>query len=136
MMSARARLRERAYHLTKYPRGWRRASRIIQRLACGVCQKCGEPSDFLEVHHIGAPFASGRPGDRHDKHDIRQENLMAICTTCHDELEQVRAIRKTRREKKKRRATKRMAHRALGVGTGLVPYTGTERTLLEKGMRS
>ena len=124
MMSIRARLRERQYKTSKYPRCWKRASRIIRRLANGVCQRCGQPAEQLEVHHVGAPYIDGRPGNPHDKHDIRPENLLPICFSCHDEIEHVGAIRKTQRKRKKRRAERREAHRALGIGTGLVVYAG------------
>ena len=122
MLGTRAKLRELSYKLTKYPRNQRRVSKIIIRLANGVCERCGKTGYKLEVHHMGAPYADGRPGNPHDKHDIRRENLTAICTDCHDELEHVRAIRKNKRKRNKRRAARFEAHRALGLGTGLVPF--------------
>jgi ribosomal protein L34E len=119
-MNARAQLRILRYKITKYPAGWKRASRIIRRLAGNHCQRCGQVNDCLEVHHIGSPYADGRPGNPHDKHDIRPENLIAICFTCHDEIEHVKAIRYKKREQRRRRRARLEAHRALGVGTGLV----------------
>lgn len=124
-MNIHTRLRLRSYLNTKYPACWKRASRAIRRLAGGICQRCGQPCDRLEVHHAGVPFADGRPGDPHDKHDIRYENLMAICFTCHDELEHVGAIRKRQKARKKKRQAKRQAHRSLNVGTGLVLWEGS-----------
>lgn len=37
----------------------------------------------LTVHHVGAPRPDGTPGDRHDKMDCRDENLLALCQRCH-----------------------------------------------------
>ncbi|MBO0793338.1 MAG: hypothetical protein J2P36_20630, partial [Ktedonobacteraceae bacterium] len=79
-------------------------------------------SDNLSVHHIGVPFADGRPGDHRNKHDLRRENLIALCFTCHDRLEQIGSIRKTMKRRRQKRAAQLAAHRALGIGTGLVPY--------------
>jgi 5-methylcytosine-specific restriction endonuclease McrA len=115
-------------YYAKYPRRrcWRRVKRIIRRRASGKCQYCGRPCDSLEVHHIGAPFANGRPGDPRDKHDIRLENLAAICFECHDRLENVAAIRWKRREQRRRRREALTRHRALGIGTGLVVWQGDQ----------
>lgn len=33
--------------------------------------------------HIGAPHADGRPGNKHDKADCRDENLQFLCQACH-----------------------------------------------------
>jgi hypothetical protein len=37
----------------------------------------------LTVHHVGATKPDGTPGDRHDKMDCRDENLLALCQRCH-----------------------------------------------------
>lgn len=37
----------------------------------------------LTVHHIGIPKEDGTPGDRHDKMDCREDNLIALCQRCH-----------------------------------------------------
>lgn len=37
----------------------------------------------LTVHHRGVPYPDGRPGDPHDKLDVRPENLAALCQRCH-----------------------------------------------------
>lgn len=37
----------------------------------------------LTVHHIGVPYPDGRPGNPHDKMDVRPENLIAVCQRCH-----------------------------------------------------
>jgi hypothetical protein len=124
--STRARLREREYTARKYPKCWPHASQVIRRLANGICQRCGQACDRLEVHHIGTPYADGKPGNPHDKHDIRRENLLPICFTCHDELEHVGAIRARQKARRRRRRAKRETHQALGVGTGLVVYQSQE----------
>ena len=38
---------------------------------------------ILTVHHKGIPHEDGAPGDRHDKMDVREENLAALCQRCH-----------------------------------------------------
>jgi 5-methylcytosine-specific restriction endonuclease McrA len=124
-ISIRAKLRERKRQATKYPVCWDRVTTIIRRLASGTCERCGQPCKRLEVHHIGSPYADGRPGDPRDKHDIRRENLTAICHQCHNELEHVDAIRKKAKTRKKKRKARLEAHRALGVGTGLVVVPAT-----------
>lgn len=35
------------------------------------------------VHHIGAPYPDGTPGDRHDKMDCRDDNLTLLCQKHH-----------------------------------------------------
>jgi 5-methylcytosine-specific restriction endonuclease McrA len=122
MISLRARQRLMTCQGSKYPTCWKRASATIRRLAGGVCQRCGQPAHDLSVHHIGTPFADGRPGDKTDKHDIRRENLIALCFTCHDELDHIRIVRAKQRERKARRQARRAAHQALGIGTGLILY--------------
>lgn len=105
-----------------YPSGWkRRISPTIRRLANGRCERCGMPCDQLSVHHRGVPFANGRPGDKRDKHDIRRENLQALCFACHDELDHLRAVKRARKIRQAKRTAKYAAHQALGIGTGLVP---------------
>jgi hypothetical protein len=38
---------------------------------------------ILTVHHIGIDKPDGTPGDKHDKLDCRDENLVALCQKCH-----------------------------------------------------
>jgi hypothetical protein len=38
---------------------------------------------ILTVHHIGVDKPDGTPGDPHDKMDVRDENLIALCQRCH-----------------------------------------------------
>lgn len=104
----------------KYPRNWKKASRTIRRITGYLCEQCGKPAH--SVHHKGMPFATGdgwRPGKRSDKHDLRRENLASLCYDCHNDadggaLDWYSHLRK-------RGASKKRKHRALGIGTGLVP---------------
>lgn len=103
-------------HNHKYPRCWPRVSRIIRRLANGRCAWCRQRCRMweLSVHHLGAPYASGKPGDSSDKHDIRRENLVALCWDCH------RTADAPIFEQGKQRRVQRERHASLGVGTGLM----------------
>lgn len=77
---------------THYPNNWRKVSRTIRRIAGNRCEWCqlapgehhpdGRPV-VLSVHHVGAAYADGTPGNPHDKHDLRRENLIALCGACH-----------------------------------------------------
>ena len=99
---------------TRYPDGWEKVSLTIRRIAGNRCEWCGVqngaplPSGrkgkvVLTVAHLGTPFPDGKPGDRHDKHDIRRENLAALCQKCHltyDLEEHIEHARHTRQRKK------------------------------------
>lgn len=57
----------------------------------------------LTVHHAGVPYPDGRPGDRADKADCRDENLVALCQRCHllaDQDIRIKHCRQTRRRRK------------------------------------
>jgi 5-methylcytosine-specific restriction endonuclease McrA len=99
-----------------YPRNWSKASRTLRRII-GHCERCGT-TEALTVHHRGAPFADGRPGDRGDKRDLRLENLQVLCRPCHDQVDYWRCYRHWRKYRIVQRKLAR--HRALGVGTGLI----------------
>ncbi len=75
-----------AYDRKRYPSCWPKVSRLIRTLANGRCEYCERPFKLtkLTTHHIGVPYADGKPGNRHDKHDIRRENLAALCQSCHN----------------------------------------------------
>jgi 5-methylcytosine-specific restriction endonuclease McrA len=97
-----------------YPRGWRKITLTIRRIAGWRCELCGYHAN--SVHHKGAPYADGRPGDPSDKHDIRRENLIALCEQCHKEADHIgpsnpKKIRKHKRRnqrKKERKAAQRL----------------------------
>lgn len=58
----------------------------------------------LSVAHLGVAYPDGRPGNKHDKMDVRDENLAALCQRCHllyDIDEHVENAKKTRRRKKR-----------------------------------
>ena len=58
---------------------------------------------ILTIAHIGAPHADGTPGDKHNKHDVRPENLLALCQRCHlleDLDDHVRHAAETRRRRR------------------------------------
>ena len=58
---------------------------------------------ILTVAHLGAPHADGTPGDKHDKLDVRDENLAALCQRCHlryDLKDHLRNAAETRRRKR------------------------------------
>lgn len=108
-----------ALNFNKYPRNWPKVSRIIRRIADGLCERCGQPAH--SVHHIGAPLATGngwRPGKKSDKHDLRRENLISLCFECHDELDNGALSFYARL--RARGANKKRKHRALGIGSGLI----------------
>jgi hypothetical protein len=116
----------------KYPQCWPKVSRIIRRLANGHCEWCHKRCYMweLSVHHIGAPLATGRGwkrGNPSDKHDIRRENLVALCKDCHASADA--PIYKQWQRRKAKREAQRQAHAALQIGTGLVAYGGTSQLL-------
>lgn len=79
----------------QYPDGWEKVSLTIRRIAGWRCEWCGVANGtirpgkrpvVLTVAHLGAPRPTGDgwvAGDKRDKHDIRRENLRALCSTCH-----------------------------------------------------
>lgn len=38
---------------------------------------------ILTTAHMGVPLPDGTAGDKHDKMDVRPENLRALCQRCH-----------------------------------------------------
>ncbi len=99
---------------TRYPANWNEISnRIRFERAGGTCERCGaehgKPNPrtgsivVLTTAHIGAAHVDGTPGDKHDKMDVRDENLLALCQACHlreDIAEHVLNAAETRRRKK------------------------------------
>ena len=107
--------------MSRYPPGWRKISRTIRRIAGNRCEWCGIPNGVplpsgrkykvvLTVAHLGAPRPNGTgwtPGDKHDKRDVRRENLACLCQACHlrfDIDEHVEHARQTRQRKKREAA--------------------------------
>jgi hypothetical protein len=103
---------------TCYPPGWPKISRTIRRLAGNCCEWCGIangaplPSGrpgkvVLTVAHLGTSYANGQPGNKHEKHDVRRENLAALCQACHlryDLPDHIQHAKETRHRKKYERA--------------------------------
>ena len=101
--------------LKRYPSNWRKVSLTIRRIAGWRCEWCHIPNGaplpsgragkvVLTVAHLGTPYADGRSGDKHDKHDIRRENLAALCQACHlryDLDEHIAHAKETRHRKKR-----------------------------------
>lgn len=98
---------------SRYPDKWRAISLAIREREGWRCKWCGAENGkpnpatgskvVLTVAHLGAPHPDGRPGDKHDKHDVRAENLAALCQKCHlnyDRDEHLANARETRRRKK------------------------------------
>lgn len=111
--------------LSRYPVNWREISHEIRNIrAMGRCEclgECGRGHDgrcqatncdphpitgsivVLTVAHLGIAKPDGTLGDKHDKMDVRPENLKAMCQACHlsfdIEEHKVNAAR-TRRKKK------------------------------------
>lgn len=58
---------------------------------------------ILTVAHLGTQHPDGRPGDKHDKMDVRPENLAALCQNCHlsyDLADHIAHARETRMKRK------------------------------------
>ncbi len=80
----------------RYPPNWKEISLARRTLAKWQCEWCGVLNGtsrmgvkgklykvVLTVAHLGTPYPDGRPGDKHDKMDVRAENLAALCQACH-----------------------------------------------------
>lgn len=99
-----------------YPDNWNEISlRIRSERAGWRCEWCGaehgKPHPVtgskvcLTVAHLDTPFPDGTPGNRHNKMDVRDEALAALCNRCHlnyDRPDHVRNARETRRRKREK----------------------------------
>ena len=116
--------------LSRYPPDWPEISRRVRERAGNQCEWCGAHNgaigyreydgSFIEecpnvaqdvkiirivltVAHLGADLPNGMPGDKHEKRDVRTENLSALCQKCHldfDREDHMRQARKTRNRKR------------------------------------
>lgn len=97
----------------RYPTNWKEISLSIRERDGWQCKFCGakngKPNPLtgskvvLTVAHLGADLPDGSPGDKHDKMDVRDENLAALCQRCHllyDIEEHVENARQTRIKKR------------------------------------
>jgi hypothetical protein len=100
----------------RYPPEWDAISRFIRHERAGnKCEWCGIangaplPSGrkgkvVLTVAHLGTTHPDGTPGDKHDKFDVRHENLAALCNRCHlnyDQNDHMQHAKETRQRKKR-----------------------------------
>lgn len=98
---------------SRYPKDWKQISLRIRAREDWKCKFCGaenaKPNPLtgskvvLTVAHLGAPHADGSAGDKHDKMDVREENLAALCQRCHlryDIDEHMANARRTRETKR------------------------------------
>jgi hypothetical protein len=79
--------------MSRYPQDWKTISARIRVRDGNRCKFCGVPNYtlhpltgskvILTVAHLGTPYPDGRPGNKHDKLDVRDENLAALCQRCH-----------------------------------------------------
>ena len=105
----------------RYPKEWKTISLRIRERENWRCKFCdaenGKPNPLtgskvvLTVAHLGTEKPDGSAGDKHDKMDVRDENLAALCQRCHlryDIDEHIENARKTRIAKR------HAAHKAAG----------------------
>lgn len=97
-----------------YPDDWEAISKRIRfERADGKCEWCAaahmQPHPvtgstvILTTAHLGVDLPNGMPGDKHNKMDVRDENLASLCQRCHlnfdrnDHIQRARATRDLRR---------------------------------------
>lgn len=98
---------------SRYPADWKAISLRIREREGWCCKWCGAENGkpnpqtgskvVLTVAHLGTPHADGTPGNKHDKMDVRDENLAALCQACHlryDIKEHMQNAARTRRAKR------------------------------------
>ena len=101
------------FQRARYPANWPAISLRIRTRAGWRCEWCGAENGkpnpatgsrvVLTVAHLGATRPDGSAGDKHDKMDVRDENLAALCQRCHlryDIQEHVENAAATRRRKR------------------------------------
>lgn len=99
--------------MRRYPATWKAISLRIREREGWWCKWCGAENGkpnprtgstvVLTVAHLGTAHADGAPGDKHDKLDVRDENLAALCQACHlhfDIEEHMQNAARTRRQRK------------------------------------
>lgn len=98
----------------RYPANWEAISLSIRERAGWRCEWCNAQNGHshpvtgskvvLTVAHLGTSYPDGTPGDKHDKTDVRPENLAALCQRCHlnydrdEHMANAAATRRRRRE--------------------------------------
>jgi 5-methylcytosine-specific restriction endonuclease McrA len=81
------------FDASRYPANWKEISLAIRERDHWRCKFCGAVNGqphpvtkskvVLTVAHLGIDYPDGRPGNKHDKQDVRPENLAALCQSCH-----------------------------------------------------
>jgi hypothetical protein len=97
----------------RYPENWKEISLSIRNREGWRCKWCSAENGkmhpetgskvVLTVAHLGIKRPDGSPGDKHDKMDVRPENLAALCQRCHlnfDRDEHTLNAALTRRQRK------------------------------------
>ena len=97
----------------RYPADWPAISLRIRERSGWRCEWCGAENGkpnpatgsrvVLTVAHLGVARPDGTAGDKHDKLDVRDENLAALCQRCHlryDIREHMANAAATRRRKR------------------------------------
>ncbi len=62
----------------------------------------------LTVAHLGTAKPDGTPGDKHDKMDVRDENLAALCQRCHLNYDRDDHVRHAMENRDKKRGQTRL----------------------------
>jgi hypothetical protein len=80
---------------------------VLEGMAAEVALMDGDKLTYivLTTAHLGTPHPDGRPGDKHDKMDVRDENLAHLCQRCHllyDLKDHVANARRTRNRQRGR----------------------------------
>ncbi len=99
----------------RYPENWKAISLAIRERAGWRCEWCNAENGLphpvtgskvvLTVAHLGISKEDGSPGSKHDKFDVRPDNLAALCQRCHlnyDRADHIANAKRTRRLKKQR----------------------------------
>jgi len=101
----------------RYPPNWEEIALAVKERAGWCCEWCGvaygtwrisrkgKPYKVvMTVAHLGVPYPDGRPGNRDDRWDVRRENLLALCQSCHLRLDledHITHAKETRARKKR-----------------------------------
>lgn len=107
-----------------YPPEWHEISRRLRFERAGNrCEWCGAENYkphpvtgskvVLTVAHLGIDKPDGTPGSKDDLHDVREENLAALCQKCHLDFDRDDHLR--------RRVQNRIAAR-LARGEQFLPF--------------
>lgn len=112
-----------------YPPNWNEISLERRTRAGWKCEWCGakyrQPHPrtgkivILSVAHLGTAHADGTPGNKHDKMDVRDENLACLCARCHLLYDMDDHIYNAKRTRWRRKREARIAAGQLEIFTDL-----------------